>query len=467
MSDFLALRAGQNFIISPFSLTLCLAFIPHYTPDWLPRRRSLAPKHLRVLANWIGCPSPQLLSLRKHPLLAAHLALLLASDLIAVNRTAVHLTLRVTSWLHQPPMQQIEALLRVLGDEAYWSDSIQELSLQKTITIDYTAYLVQQLSRQQDMPPAPAKPVTLLAADEAHWLLALSSRQSAWLLFDLLQLGCWQPGQQLRLTPLSIAMAATRGYGFEHIRWLLETALDKPLKPEQISQLQRWNRRAQAYQMQGNLLCTAHPDDLAAVYAQRRFRPFLLQQISPRHVFVQPELLPKLRRWLSRRGYPLNRIEQPAGDMVTSPDLDSKTHWLGLRLLIDLQQVMPLPLPAPTEQLFRLEKSMEAATVADLSRLAQTIRRRLADTIAGRDAFFPARQCPTPQALAQLDQAIVHGQTVVLFYRANGQVTARRHVVEPLRLERREQLAYLTAYSYLAEAELTFRLDRLEAIEFK
>lgn len=467
MSDFISPRSGPECVVSLRTMTLCLAYIHYYTPGWLPRRRSPAPKHLRVLADWLGYPSPRLLSMRKHPVLAAHLALLQAADLLTVNRTTVHLTPSATSWLHQAPAQQIETILCVLRHEVHWSGTLHKLSLQETVTLDYTAYLIQQLSRQQRTPPAPMEPVTLLAADEACWLVDLSPSLPAWLRFDLLQLGCWQPSQPLALTPYSIATAVTRGYGVEHTRWLLETALNKSLTPEQFGQLQRWIRRASAYRVQGNLLCTAHPDDLAAVYAQRRFRPFLLEQISPRHVFTQPELLPRLRRWLVRRGYPLNVAEHPASDTTAPVDLDTQTHWLGLRLLIDLQQFMPLPLPVPTEQLFRLEKSMEASTIAALDLLAQTIRRRLADTIAGRDAFFPARQCPTPHVLARLGQAIVHGQTVTLSYRANGQLSPKRHVVEPLRLEQREQLAYLTAYSYRAEAELTFRLDRLDTIEFK
>ena len=44
---------------------------------------------------------------------------------------------------------------------------------------------------------------------------------------------------------------------------------------------------------------------------------------------------------------------------------------------------------------------------------------------------------------------------------AAGEAAPKQHEVEPYWLERRDQLAYLHAYSYRAEAELTFRLDRV------
>ncbi|MCP4358117.1 MAG: WYL domain-containing protein, partial [Chloroflexi bacterium] len=53
---------------------------------------------------------------------------------------------------------------------------------------------------------------------------------------------------------------------------------------------------------------------------------------------------------------------------------------------------------------------------------------------------------------------------LTLNYQALHAPTPKQHIVEPLRLEQRGDLFYLYAYSYRAEANLTFRLDRLTAI---
>jgi hypothetical protein len=63
--------------VTPYSLTLVLAYLHYYTPERLPNGRLIAPKHLRLLADWIGYPAPSLRSLRQHLPLAAHMALLL------------------------------------------------------------------------------------------------------------------------------------------------------------------------------------------------------------------------------------------------------------------------------------------------------------------------------------------------------------------------------------------------------
>jgi hypothetical protein len=51
-------------------------------------------------------------------------------------------------------------------------------------------------------------------------------------------------------------------------------------------------------------------------------------------------------------------------------EADLASHWLGLRLQIGLQKMLPLPYPAPTGQLFALSKRMPAAAVEELELLA-------------------------------------------------------------------------------------------------
>ena len=65
----------------------------------------------------------------------------------------------------------------------------------------------------------------------------------------------------------------------------------------------------------------------------------------------------------------------------------------------------------------------------------------------------------------RLETAISREQTISISYWALGQPEPQIHQVEPLRLQRRNQLLYMYAYSYRAEAYLTFRLDRVQQME--
>lgn len=461
---------SSHYIVTPRTLTLCLAYVHHYTPSFLPGRY-LAPADLRALATWIGYPQLKLRSLRANPVLAGHMALLHAAGLLHIGGRSLYLGLEVMEWLHATPADQIGRLLVALDDQALWPATVARLGLQLTLTIDYAAYIKQTLARQQQVEAVTACENGLEVAtwqpppEEEGWLLSLPAALPTWLLFDLLQLGQWQPGRPLHITPLAVAAAPARKYGYEHIRWLLETATQAPLPAARQMQLRAWLARADAYQVNGPLLSTAQPDQLAALLADRRLRPYILRQLAPRHALIDPALLPRLRRWLAKRGYPLNQPPTLANEETAAADLDPSYQWLGLRLLAGLQKYLPLPFTAPTEQLFRLSQSLAPDTAERLERLAQKIMQDLDDVVGGRDAFFPARRSPSQQMVMQIEQAISREDTITLLYQAIGQEEPRRHHVEPLRLERRHSLIYLHAYSYRAEANLTFRLDRVVDVE--
>jgi len=91
------------------------------------------------------------------------------------------------------------------------------------------------------------------------------------ILFDLLQLGHWQPDSRTLLcTPLTIASEPSAALGYDHICWLLETATQTPLATDRQDQLHSWLNRAHTYRLQGALLSTAQPGQLQAIYANRR-----------------------------------------------------------------------------------------------------------------------------------------------------------------------------------------------------
>ena len=453
-----------HLIVTPQSLTYHLAYLHHYTPKRLPRGQFIAPKHLRHIAAWIGHPLPHLFSLRQHLILSAHFALLHAASLINHQAPTLQPTATARTWLTQPRAEQISQLLTPLRQPAQWQQSLRDLGLQETITLDYTTYLGQMLDRQQQWSPrTDSQPATWLSAQDETWCLQLPADIPPSILFDLLQLGHWQPDSRTLLcTPLTIASEPSAALGYDHICWLLETATQTPLATDRQDQLHSWLNRAHTYRLRGALLSTAQPGQLQAICANRRLRPYLLEQIGPRHALVHPDLAPRLRKWLVKQGYPLD--SQPPYKEDLTPTSDPIYHWLGLRLLIGLQKYLPLPCRAPHEELFQLSQTLPDETGAIAETLAQQILSGLDTVIQGRDAFFPAYQTPPSYLSSLIEEAICLGHTLRIAYRAVGQPEARWHEIEPLRLEQKNQLTYLTAYSYRAEANLTFRLDRVKEI---
>jgi hypothetical protein len=285
-----------------------------------------------------------------------------------------------------------------------------------------------------------------------------------------LQLGDWQPGQPLQLNPLTIAQAGPRGYSLTHITWLLAEATGHPLPSAQQNQLAAWYRQAHAYQLRPvTLLSARQPDQLACILQNGNLRPYIQEQISPRHAIVNPAIQPRLQKWAARRLLLLNSPQMPTTDDATPAPHDAgfmptAYQWLGLRLLTALGQMMPLPYPPPHIELEALSAHLSAEQQSQLDALAAQIMTSLEEMVNGRDAFFPAVHSPDSQFIQQINHALQRQTTLTIHYLPLHTPEPKQHTLEPLRLEQRGQLTYLYAYSHRAETNLTFRLDRIVSI---
>jgi hypothetical protein len=462
LKQTLVLQASP-FMVTPFTLTLCLAYIHHYTPLFLPGRW-FSPSHLRRLARWIGLPRPYLRSVRAHPGLAAHLALLRGAGLITATQDAFMLSPSTGAWLHASAGEQLEPFLTLLHDSALWEQVVTDLGLQDTLHCDFTAYIQQTLWRQREagVTPSAAQAYWMEETVEEAWRLCLPASLPPWLLFDLLQLGEWEPGEPLCCTPLSIVAASRRGYGAHHVRWLLETATQKPLPRRYEEELREWLKRGRIYQARHvHLLTTAQPGQMQELLAQRRWRPYFYQQISSRHTIVSADLLPHLRAWLAKKGCALD-------DTVTIPGAtlaDTTAHsWLGLRVLVGLGELIPLTLPLPYAQLESLAEQLTALQRSELEFMAQSILENVRAAMRGWDAFWPA-QNPVPTGwLSQIERAIEGEQHLDIVYQSLAEFKPAYRRIQPLRLEQRGALHYLHAYCYRTEMNLVFRVDRIKEI---
>lgn len=451
---------------TPTTLTLCLAYFAYCSPKPHRRGRLLRADDARRLAARIGSP-PGPLPLDPH--LALHLVWLVAADFLRLDAAGGLRPSPGVAWrLAAAPDDPYAPFL----DEAYrdsWAAAATRLRLDGVAP----AVWLRMARRARERRPSelPAVPPALAqwdGADGDEWRLRIRPGGSPALLFDLLALGSFEPPDLLVVSPLTLAAPHARDFGSERVRRLLETATDGELTDERRALLRDWLGRAGAYRLRGSLLLAARPHQLADLYAARRLRPYLIEQIGPRCALFDRAGLPALRRRLAALGYPLD-AGPPAGETAQPPaaaaPADIADLWLGLRLLAGLQRYVRLPGPPPHHSLNRLAAALPPDEIAILEARADRLLADLHAVVQGRDAFFPARGAPPAARVEWLRAAVADEQTVTLDYWPPGAAEPRRHVVEPLRLEARDRLTYLIAYSYRAEATLTFRLDRVRAVE--
>lgn len=131
--------------LTPVTLTLAAASLQYYTPKYQSGGRVIAPKSLRILAEWIGKPAPKLRTLRMHMPLAAHICLLHAAGFVANSSYFVPQP-AITTWLYQSFPDNIDLLVDTLAHDG-WGETVMALKLQECITEDITAFLTQSLLR--------------------------------------------------------------------------------------------------------------------------------------------------------------------------------------------------------------------------------------------------------------------------------------------------------------------------------
>jgi len=452
--------------LTPVTLTLVAASLQYYTPKCQSGGQILAPKSLRILAEWIGKPAPKLRALRMHMPLAAHICLLHAAGFVVHSRHFMPQP-AITSWLHQSFPDNIDLLVDTLAHDR-WLETVMALKLQDCITEDITAFLTQSLIRQQkDSKYTLNQLATWKRSDNEAWELIIPYNLPNWLHFDLRQLGQWRPGHPLICTPLTIAKAVQRGYGWETVQWIFETATGHSLPEIKKRQLRQWTGRASTYQIQTvRLLSTKQPDQMKQIMRQKRLREMAISQISSRHAIVKEGMEAPLEKWLCKQEYPLQKLISQADFLKSEEIVDESIayQWLSLRVFIGLGEIIPLSTPAPHYLLDSLEARLDETILVGLEDAADKILHRLREAMRGRDAFFPAKEVPSQELVAHIEKCVVSERSLTIVYQALGERTPSVRKIQPLRLENRGILVYLYAYCYRSEMNLTFRLDRIKEI---
>jgi len=202
------------------------------------------------------------------------------------------------------------------------------------------------------------------------------------------------------------------------------------------------------------------------IMRQKRLRKMAISQISSRHAIVQEEMEIPLEKWLRKQEYPLQRLVSHADCSISEEVADESVayQWLSLRVFIGLGEIIPLPTPAPHYLLDSLEARLDETMVVGLEATADKVLHRLREAMRGRDAFFPAKEVPSQELIAHIEEHIVSELPLTIMYQALGEHSPSARKIQPIRLENRGILVYLYAYCYRSEMNLTFLLDRIKEI---
>ncbi|MBI5653897.1 MAG: WYL domain-containing protein, partial [Chloroflexi bacterium] len=226
--------------------------------------------------------------------------------------------------------------------------------------------------------------------------------------------------------------------------------------------------------------------------------------LSPRAVIIKPSKLTTLARQLERRGYPVPLAASQANASTKSFDQPTLAHlYLAARLthqraetyrppysiILDLETQLTARDRARAEEIFEIEhRSLRGSVLSGTERSGveskdATKQSRTWDGersgVESKDATKQSRtwdgeiasQSKAPLAgkpLAKTIQSIQHAlatQTAleIVYHSPYTDATTTR-LIEPMRLEYRDEIPYLIAYCHRAGAERTFRVARIERI---
>lgn len=443
--------------INPRSITLVLAYFQHYNCKFI-RSRCLHAEHLRRLTAWQGYPDPRLRTARQHPLLADHLVAVVAAGLADVAAGIWLCTTRVPAWLQLPRQQQEQRLAELRRDNERlhaaaatlgWSN--WQIARQSVLSFDHSATAGSAAHERHN---GQAAWLSEEASHEAAWRLRVPDDLAPALLFELLQLGEWQPAGELRITPAAVM---TCGYGPQRVEEVLCRSTGAGLAGWRCAQLLAWYLNRERVRLRHlAVLETRQPKELQAIMADGWLRRFVIEQISPRHAFVKQGIARPLAKRLGQHGIVMQ--EDGAGSGAPRALAADDAAWIGLKVLAELGRIVPLPLPAVRSERYA---GLIGEKEAELGAVVDTIVAAILQAIRGHDAFFPALEGPVPELMAAFETAVVEGHQLDITYQGVADRLPRLRQVLPLRVWTRGNLVYVDVYCLLSEANRTLRLDRV------
>lgn len=301
--------------------------------------------------------------------------------------------------------------------------------------------------------PAPA---VQFLAEETHWRLRVAALPQAGALAVQAHLSRYSTYgvPQPRFT------AAYHDYGLPTL-WAALHSLGLAPTAAHWQTLQQWSAAGQQLTLTYlPILRTTTPAQLAALLKEPSLRPALVEVLNPTTAVVGGALT-AFAAQLQRRGC---SAALPTADQDPLPG-PSGALWLAGQLYAHLGVHLPLPLPPPFGELTALFQQWTPAQQAVLHVYLAQLQEALV-RLLDQLPFTPP---PTPSDPAQwrpvIAQAIAANANLQMRYFTAGRNLTTQRLVEPYWIEERHGVPYLRAYCHSAGNVLTFRLDRIEALQ--
>jgi len=287
-----------------------------------------------------------------------------------------------------------------------------------------------------------------------------------------------------QLDEASVARAAAAQVGLPTL-WEAFTLLGLPSTPALSARIQGWYSVGEQLKVTSlPVLQTKNAALMAQLYATAALRPLLGELLSPtvtvwhgepaallailgRHGFY-----PDLTTWApTAAGEPATDGAAPAeaaGALPAQAAPDSTAIgglWLAAQLYTTLGHFLPLPIPQPVALLAQWFASLTPQHQAQLQAQLAHHQAHLQTLLDDLPLTPPPQPSDPAQWVGVIDAALAAGQRLQLVYFTAGRNLTTQRLVEPYWREEQHGIPYLRAYCHSAGRVLTFRLDRIQALE--
>lgn len=263
----------------------------------------------------------------------------------------------------------------------------------------------------------------------------------------------------------SIAQASASGHGLPALLGALQD-LGITLTARQVGQLHAWHEAGQTLQLLHlPILRASTTEQMQLVRAAPRLNYLFGELLSPT-VSVLHAPPAEVARQLAQAGF----YAAPHELFVESSELSPTAGvegvlWLAAKLYTLVSQHAELPLPPPAAAIQSLWGALSQAQQVTLQGLWQQVHEEFQRLLEG----LAATPSPTPSDPEQwrplIDRALAEHRHLELHYFSAARNLLTRRIVAPYWIEQRRWGPCLVGWCHAAGRVLTFRLDRIQALE--
>lgn len=265
----------------------------------------------------------------------------------------------------------------------------------------------------------------------------------------------------------SVASAAAHSRGLPELLEVLR-ALSMPAAPAQFAQIQRWHAAGRSIRLElMPVVRTAHAEDLHRIWQEPALRLFLGEVLSPTTAVWRGDWR-KFVRALRQAGLhaDVSALAKEAEEVGSKSEdvAHAAALWLASQVYNLLGRFLPVSMPVDSQHQQTLLARLSSVQRSALQAEFRDIEERLHALLDGR-LFVPPPEPSDPDTWrAEIEAAVSEGRRLEIIYWSPARNLPTRRCVRPCWTWEEKGAAYMMAYCELADAYLTFRLDRIQSL---